>query len=154
VRKSIGVSSDPISYKVPGSVRTSKLNGEDHGSSIRYVPRILMNDVSVAAGGLRQSSAGVKKGAIMLVGRSLITLALLAMRVPVVRLTLYLCVGALSKTVTSLFIDSLPLDRVTYKVFIGLQFLALFFFVLEVLELLIETHLGIPVKKLRRRWRL
>lgn len=80
--------------------------------------------------------------------RTLIMYALAALKIPVVRLTLFLCVGASSKALATTYINSLPIDEFARRVFGWLQALALVGFCAEVVRFVIEEELGIPIRNL------
>lgn len=58
------------------------------------------------------------------------------------RIMLYICFGAASKTLEDKLITALALDGITRKIFVALQFVALFFFCIDVVNLLLEDLLG------------
>jgi hypothetical protein len=80
--------------------------------------------------------------------RALIKHALSALKIPVVRLTLFLCLGASSKALATTYINSLPIDEFARHVFCWLQALALVGFCAEVIRFVIEEELGIPIREL------
>ena len=79
----------------------------------------------------------------------LVTFAAQAFEFPVVRVTLYICIGAVSKSFATTFISSIPMDELTRKVFGWLQFLALMGFCAEVTRYVLEDELGTVISKLR-----
>jgi hypothetical protein len=80
--------------------------------------------------------------------RSLGALALLIYKTPVVWLSLFLCLGALSKTIEASFINSLPMNNVTHKVFSGLEYLALGGFCFQVFRYVLIYEVGSSIIKL------
>jgi hypothetical protein len=79
----------------------------------------------------------------------LIRIAIVAGKLPVVRLMLYICFGALSKTCEALFIGFLPMDPYTRAVFVALHFLALAAFCIDVINFLCESLFGISLYRHR-----
>lgn len=80
--------------------------------------------------------------------RALVKFALWALKIPVVRLTFFLCVGASSKALATTYINSLPMEELAHRVFGWLQFLALVGFCAEVVRFIIEEELGISMRQL------
>ena len=80
--------------------------------------------------------------------RTLVNYALSALKIPVVRLTLFLCVGASSKALATTYINSLPIDDFARHVFRWLQVLALVGFCAEVVRFVIEEEFGISIRDL------
>ena len=89
----------------------------------------------------------------MLIIRAISALTLMTIKTPVVRVMLFLCIGALSKTTAAAFIDHLPMDRTTHEVFIWLQYLALLGFCFEVIRYVWIYEVGDSIVALFRRLR-
>ena len=82
---------------------------------------------------------------------NLLSLVIVALgRIPGFRLMVFLCFGALSKTLESLFIRALPMDTVTRFVFDVLHVVVLVAFVLEAFNMLCKMVFGVSLFKRRR----
>jgi len=87
----------------------------------------------------------------MLIIRAISAITLLTIKTPVVRVMLFLCLGALSKTTAAAFIDHLPMDNITHAVFIWLQYVALVGFCFEVIRYVWTYEVGRSIRTLFRR---